>query len=170
MATEEKNKEILDKLKNAVIQYDEDTAKEGAEEALKEGMNANDAIFNGLVSGMEEVGRLFESQEYFVPELLMCADALYAGLDILKPHVKQMDLGVKGSVVIGTVEGDVHDIGKNIVKMMFDVAGFEVYDLGKDVPLDKFVEEQMKTHSDLVCLCVPFCHDDDNHGWNEKSN
>jgi methanogenic corrinoid protein MtbC1 len=136
MATEEKNKEILDKLKNAVIQYDEDTAKEGAEEALKEGMNANDAIFNGLVSGMEEVGRLFESQEYFVPELLMCADALYAGLDILKPHVKQMDLGVKGSVVIGTVEGDVHDIGKNIVKMMFDVAGFEVYDL----------------HSDLVCL------------------
>jgi trimethylamine corrinoid protein len=152
MASDEKQKEILEKLKNAVIQYDEDTAKEGAEEALKEGVDANSAIFNGLVSGMEEVGRLFEAQEYFVPELLMCADALYAGLDILKPHVKQMDLGVKGSVVIGTVEGDVHDIGKNIVKMMFDVAGFEVYDLGKDVPLDKFVEEQIKTDSDLVCL------------------
>lgn len=152
MATEEKKKEVLEKLKNAVIQYDEDAAKEGAEEALKEGIDANDAIFNGLVSGMEEVGRLFESQEYFVPELLMCADALYVGLDILKPHVSQLDLGVKGSVVIGTVEGDVHDIGKNIVKMMFDVAGFEVYDLGKDVPLDKFVEEQIKTDSDLVCL------------------
>jgi corrinoid protein of di/trimethylamine methyltransferase len=152
MATEEKTNEILEKLKNAVIGYDEDTAKEGAKEALKEGLEANDAIFNGLVSGMEEVGRLFEAQEYFVPELLMCADALYAGLDILKPHVKQMDLGVRGSVVIGTVEGDVHDIGKNIVKMMFDVAGFEVYDLGKDVPLDKFVEEQIKTDSDLVCL------------------
>ncbi|UCD34892.1 MAG: corrinoid protein [Nitrospiraceae bacterium] len=152
MATDERKKEILEKLKNAVIQYDEDTAREGSEEALKEGLDANEAIFNGLVSGMEEVGRLFEAQEYFVPELLMCADALYAGLDILKPHVKQMDLGVKGSVVIGTVEGDVHDIGKNIVKMMFDVAGFQVYDLGKDVPLDKFVEEQMKTASDLVCL------------------
>jgi len=152
MASDEKQKEILEKLKNAVIQYDEDAAKEGAEEALKEGIEANSAIFNGLVSGMEEVGRLFEAQEYFVPELLMCADALYSGLDILKPHVKQMDLGVKGSVVIGTVEGDVHDIGKNIVKMMFDVAGFEVYDLGKDVPLDKFVEEQIKTDSDLVCL------------------
>ena len=152
MASNEKQKEILEKLKNAVIQYDEDAAKEGAEEALKEGIEANSAIFNGLVSGMEEVGRLFEAQEYFVPELLMCADALYSGLDILKPHVKQMDLGVKGSVVIGTVEGDVHDIGKNIVKMMFDVAGFEVYDLGKDVPLDKFVEEQIKTDSDLVCL------------------
>jgi trimethylamine corrinoid protein len=152
MATEEKRREILEKLKNAVIQYDEDTAKEGAQEALDSGLEANDAIFNGLVSGMEEVGRLFEAQEYFVPELLMCADALYAGLDILKPHVKKMDLGVRGSVVIGTVEGDVHDIGKNIVKMMFDVAGFTVYDLGRDVPLDKFVEEQIKTDSDLVCL------------------
>jgi len=152
MATEEKRKEILDKLRNAVIQYDEDAAKEGAQEALDNGLEANDAIFNGLVSGMEEVGRLFEAQEYFVPELLMCADALYSGLDILKPHVKKMDLGVKGSVVIGTVEGDVHDIGKNIVKMMFDVAGFTVYDLGRDVPLDKFVEEQIKTDSDLVCL------------------
>ncbi len=152
MATEERKQEILEKLKNAVIQYDEDASKEGAEEALKEGLDANDAIFNGLVNGMQEVGRLFEIQEYFVPELLMSADALYVGLDILKPHVTQLDLGVRGSVVIGTVEGDVHDIGKNIVKMMFDVAGFAVYDLGKDVPLDKFVEEQMKTESDLVCL------------------
>ncbi|MBI5741198.1 MAG: corrinoid protein [Nitrospirae bacterium] len=152
MATDKKRQEILDKLRNAVIQYDEDAAKEGAQEALDNGLEGNDAIFNGLVSGMEEVGRLFESQEYFVPELLMCADALYAGLDILKPHVKKMDLGVRGSVVIGTVEGDVHDIGKNIVKMMFDVAGFTVYDLGRDVPLDKFVEEQIKTDSDLVCL------------------
>ncbi len=152
MVTEEKKQEILSKLKNAVIQYDEDGSKQAAQEALDAGMDANDAIFNGLVSGMEEVGRLFESQEYFVPELLMCADALYAGLDILKPHVTQLDLGVKGSVVIGTVEGDVHDIGKNIVKMMFDVAGFTVYDLGRDVPLDKFVEEQLRTDSDLVCL------------------
>ena len=152
MVSEEKRKELLEKLKNAVVQYDEDTAKEASNEVLAVGMDPNDAIFNGLVSGMEEVGRLFEAQEYFVPELLMSADALYAGLDILKPHVKQLDLGVKGSVVIGTVEGDVHDIGKNIVKMMFDVAGFTVYDLGRDVPLDKFVEEQMRTDSDLVCL------------------
>jgi trimethylamine corrinoid protein len=152
MTDEVKKKEILDKLKNGVIQYDEDACKEGAEEAVALGMDANEAIFDGLVAGMEEVGRLFEAQEYFVPEILMCADALYAGLDILKPHCKQMDLGIKGSVVIGTVEGDVHDIGKNLVKMMFDVAGFTVYDLGRDVPLDKFVEEQLRTDSDLVCL------------------
>lgn len=152
MVSEEKKGEILEKLKNAVINYDEDTAKEAAKEALDSGVDAAEAIFNGLVKGMEEVGRLFEAQEYFVPELLMCADALYAGLDILKPHMKKLDLGVNGSVVIGTVEGDVHDIGKNIVKMMFDVAGFTVYDLGRDVPLDKFVEEQLRTDSDLVCL------------------
>jgi len=152
MVDEAKKKEILEKMKNAVIQYDEDACKEGAQEAVDSGMDANEAIFEGLVAGMEEVGRLFEAQEYFVPEILMCADALYAGLDILKPHCKQMNLGVKGSVVIGTVEGDVHDIGKNLVKMMFDVAGFNVYDLGRDVPLDKFVDEQLRTDSELVCL------------------
>ncbi len=152
MVTPEKKQELLSALKEGVIQYDEDLVKQKAQEVLDVGMDVNEAIFNGLVSGMEEVGRLFEAQEYFVPELLMCADALYAGLDILKPHVQQLDLGVMGSVVIGTVEGDVHDIGKNIVKMMFDVAGFTVYDLGKDVPLDKFVEEQLRTDSDLVCL------------------
>ena len=148
----EKKVEILESLRNAVIQYDEELAEKAAQEALEAGMDANDAIFNGLVSGMQEVGRLFEAQEYFVPEILMCADALYKGLEILKPHVKKLDLGVRGSVVIGTVEGDVHDIGKNIVKMMFDVAGFTVYDLGRDVPLDNFVKEQMRTESDLVCL------------------
>ena len=152
MANDTKKKEILEKLKNGVIQYDEDACKEGAQEAVDAGLDANEAIFDGLVAGMEEVGRLFEAQEYFVPEILMCADALYAGLDILKPHCQQMDLGLKGAVVIGTVEGDVHDIGKNLVKMMFDVAGFTVYDLGRDVPLDKFVDEQLRTDSDLVCL------------------
>ncbi len=152
MADEAKKKEIFEKLRNGVIQYDEDACKEGSQEALDAGIDPNEAIFDGLVSGMEEVGRLFEAQEYFVPEILMCADALYAGLDILKPHCKQMDIGLKGAVVIGTVEGDVHDIGKNLVKMMFDVAGFTVYDLGRDVPLDQFVEEQLRTDSELVCL------------------
>lgn len=152
MASEERTKEIMEGLRDAVIAYDEDAAKDLAQKALEEGLNPNDAIFDGLVTGMQKVGDLFEAQEYFVPELLMCADALYAGLEILRPHVTKMDIGVKGSVVIGTVEGDVHDIGKNIVKMMFDVAGFTIYDLGRDVPLDQFVEEQMKTDSELVCL------------------
>jgi methanogenic corrinoid protein MtbC1 len=103
---------------------------------------------------MEEVGQLYDEQEYFVPELLMCADALYVGLDILKPHINPDDVGAqaKGQVVIGTVQGDVHDIGKNIIKMMFEVGGFTVHDLGRDVPLEKFVEEQLKTDSEIVAL------------------
>lgn len=82
----------------------------------------------------------------------MCADALYGGLEILKPHVNMDDAALKGQVVIGTIQGDVHDIGKNIIKLMFDVAGFTVHDLGRDVPLERFVEEQLRTDSEIVAL------------------
>jgi methanogenic corrinoid protein MtbC1 len=108
----------------------------------------------GLADGMIEVGELYNKKEYFVPELLLCSDALYAGLDILRPAIKASgrQSEAKGSIVLGVVEGDVHDIGKNLIKMMFDVAGWTVYDLGKDVPLDKFVEEQLRTDSEIVGL------------------
>jgi methanogenic corrinoid protein MtbC1 len=121
---------------------------------VDEGLDAYDAVMNGLAAGMETVGDLYDKHEYFVPELLMAADALYAGLDILKPNIKmdQLDQRAGGQVVIGTVQGDVHDIGKNLVKMMFDVAGFTVHDLGRDVPLEKFAEEQMRTDSEIVAL------------------
>jgi corrinoid protein of di/trimethylamine methyltransferase len=146
-------KEILEGLKDAVINFDEERSAELAQKALDSGLDPQKAIFDGLAAGMEVVGDLFQKGEYFVPEVLMSADALYAGLNILKPHVNVDDKSkVKGEVVIGTVEGDVHDIGKNIVKLMFDIAGFTVHDLGKDVPLDKFVEEQLKTDSDIVAL------------------
>jgi corrinoid protein of di/trimethylamine methyltransferase len=150
--TEDK-KQLLEEIKKAVIEFDEDRVKELANKWIELGYDANEAIFEGLAAGMEVVGDLFAKNEYFVPEVLMCADALYAGLDILRPHIKAEDKAeTKGVVVIGTVEGDVHDIGKNLVKLMFEVAGFEVHDLGKDVPLEKFVEEQLKTDADLVCL------------------
>ncbi|MFQ6137072.1 MAG: corrinoid protein [Candidatus Hydrothermarchaeales archaeon] len=153
MVSEEERKVILEGLKKAVVEFDEDEVKRLSNQVLEKGINPYDAIMNGLAAGMEVVGELFEKSEYFVPEVLMCADALYAGLDILRPHVSIEDEEkVKGEVVIGTVEGDVHDIGKNIVKLMFDIAGFTVHDLGKDVPLDKFVEEQLRTDSDLICL------------------
>ncbi len=145
------SQEILDQLKQGVIDYDEDAVIAAANEALAQNMDPHSAVFDGLVVGMVEVGRLYEEQEYFVPEMLMCADAMYAGLNILKPHMKK-EGSSKGVVVMGVVQGDVHDIGKNIVRMMFDASGFEVHDLGRDVPLDKFVEEQLKTDSDLVCL------------------
>jgi corrinoid protein of di/trimethylamine methyltransferase len=149
---EARKKEILDKLAEAVVEYEEDMAKEWSQIALDEGLDAFEAIMNGLAAGMETVGDLYDQQEYFVPEMLMCADALYAGLDILRPHIKKEDIKSMGQVVIGTVQGDVHDIGKNIIKLMFDVGGFEVHDLGRDVPLEKFVEEQMKTDSEIVAM------------------
>lgn len=154
MEKEELRQELLKQLSDNVVNFEEDKVVEAAKKVVEEDLNAYDAIMNGLAAGMVIVGELYDKHEYFVPELLMCADALYAGLDILKPHIKPEDLGenAKGQVVIGTVQGDVHDIGKNIIKMMFEVAGFTVHDLGRDVPLEKFVEEQMRTDSDIVAL------------------
>jgi corrinoid protein of di/trimethylamine methyltransferase len=147
-----RRKEILDKLAEAVVEFEEDQAREWAQIALEEGMDAFEAIMQGLAAGMETVGDLYDQQEYFVPELLMSADALYAGLDILKPHIKADEMRDFGQVVIGTVQGDVHDIGKNIIKLMFEVGGFEVHDLGRDVPLENFVEEQLKTDAEIVAM------------------
>ncbi len=154
MGKEELREELLKTLSDGVVDMDEATVKEAAQRVLDEGLNAYDAIMNGLAAGMEIVGDLYDKHEYFVPELLIAADALYAGLDILKPHVPlgDEDHKPKGQVVIGTVEGDVHDIGKNLIKMMFEVAGFTVHDLGRDVPLEKFAEEQIRTDSEIVAL------------------
>jgi corrinoid protein of di/trimethylamine methyltransferase len=144
--------EILELLKDGVINYKEDQVKEAAQESLDAGYTPLEMIMDGLAAGMEVVGQLYERNEYFVPEVLMCADALYAGLDILRPHVPKKEGGVNAQVVIGSIQGDVHDIGKNLVKMMFDVAGWDVHDLGRDVPLEKFVEEQMRTDSEVVAM------------------
>lgn len=149
MATKE---ELLEILKDGVINYKEEEVKEASQTALDDGHTAIEMIMDGLAAGMEVVGDLYEKQEYFVPEVLMCADALYAGLEILRPHVPKQEGGSVSQVVIGSIQGDVHDIGKNLVKMMFDVAGWEVYDLGRDVPLEKFVEEQMRTDAQVVAM------------------
>ena len=152
MATEERTKEILEELHKAVYEFEEEDAAKWAKIALEEGVDPFQATMEGLAEGMVQAGEAYNKKEYFVPELLMCADALYAGLDLLKPAIEASgrESEVKGSIVLGVVEGDVHDIGKNLVKMMFEVAGWNVYDLGKDVPLDKFVEEQLRTDSDIV--------------------
>lgn len=154
MGKEELREGLLKELSDGVVNFDEDKVAEAAKKVLEEGLDAYDAIMNGMAAGMEIVGDLYDKHEYFVPELLLCADALYAGLDILRPHIKREDRAdkLKGQVVLGTVQGDVHDIGKNLIKMMFDVAGFTVHDLGRDVPLEKFVEEQVRTDSEIVAL------------------
>ena len=144
--------ELLEKLKTGVVEFQDDDVREAAQQALDEGYDALEMIMDGLAAGMGIVGDLYDNHEYFVPEVLMCADALYAGLDILRPHIPEQEDGINAQVVIGSVQGDVHDIGKNLVKMMFDVAGWKVHDLGRDVPLEKFVEEQLNTESEVVAM------------------
>lgn len=153
MASKERTEELVKGIYDGVVTFDEERVVELSKMAVAEGVNAYEAVMKGLAAAMEEVGRLYTKQEYFVPELLVCADALYAGLEILKPHI---DLGqateAKRQIILGVVEGDIHNIGKNLVKIMFDAAGWTVHDLGQDVKLDRFVEEQQRTKADVVGL------------------
>ncbi|MBN2186488.1 MAG: corrinoid protein [Dehalococcoidia bacterium] len=152
MISKKRTREILKGLYDAVVAYDEKASAELSQAALDEGVDAYEAVMNGLAAGMKQVGQLYARQEYFVPELLLCADALYAGLEILRPHIKSNVQETKLKIVMGTVEGDIHDIGKNLVKIMFDAAGWTVYDLGRDVKIERFAEEQKRTASDVVAL------------------
>ena len=144
--------ELLNRMKDGVVKFDEEQVREATQQYADEKYDALEGIIDGLAAGMGAVGDLFERSEYFVPEVLMCADALYEGLNILRPLVPKSDVAAKGKILLGTIQGDVHDIGKNMVKMMFDVAGFEVIDLGRDVAMEKFVEEQGRVKADVVAI------------------
>ncbi|MDT8897195.1 corrinoid protein [Thermanaerothrix sp. 4228-RoL] len=112
---------------------------EGIEQALEQGLTAEAILSQGLIAAMREVGRLFEEGEYFVPEMLVAARAMQAGLNRLRPLLVAQGIQPLGKVVLGTVKGDLHDIGKNLVGMMLEGAGFEVIDLGTDVSPEKFL-------------------------------
>ncbi len=136
----------------AVLEGDADSAKEGVQGALRAGLPANKIMQEGLISAMREVGRLYEEGEYFVPEMLIAARAMQAGLEPLKPLLAQSGIDTAGRVVIGTVKGDLHDIGKNLVGMMLEGAGFEVIDLGTDVTPEKFVEAVRQRKPQLLAM------------------
>ena len=144
--------EIYTGLSDSVVGMDEAKTVEIAKQAVADGIDAYQAIEQGLVEGMNRAGKLFETEEYFIPELLLCADAMYAGLEILKPHIRRESAQVRRKVVIGVVEGDTHDIGKNLVKVMLDAAGFEVHDLGRDVPPQVFVDTAIAENADIIGL------------------
>ena len=150
MASDERTAQILKDLHDTVVEYEEEKTVEIANLAVEEGVDAFEAIMGGLAKGMETVGELYARQEYFVPELLLCADALYAGLDVLRPHLKADGRAEAHKIILGVVEGDIHDIGKNLVKVMFDAAGWEVIDLGADVKIERFAEEQKRTGAEVV--------------------
>ena len=142
----------LEVLKNAVIKGDQNTAMEVTTKAIEEGMAPEDVLRNGLIAGMDVVGRAFKKNEVYVPEVLIAARAMKMAMEILEP--KLVEAGVKpiGTIIVGTVKGDLHDIGKNLVCMMLKGAGFKVIDLGTDVSPEKFVEAVKENDAQTVGL------------------
>lgn len=141
--------EIYRQLAQAVVQMKKDEVIRLAKLVLEQKLPPEEAIEFGLAAGMNEVGRLFACKEYFVPEVLVCARSMYGGFDILKERVVEGKIPNKGTFVIGVVDGDFHDIGKNIVKLMLEAAGFKPVDLGKNVNSEKFFEA-CETHNPSI--------------------
>ncbi|MGB9640728.1 MAG: corrinoid protein [Anaerolineales bacterium] len=131
---------ILDTIYQHVIDGEAEEVESQVQKALDEGHSASDILNKALIAAMDEVGRRYEQGDFFVPEMLIAARAMQAGLHILKPHLVQGGVKAAGKIAIGTVKGDLHDIGKNLVAMMLEGAGFEVHDLGTDVDPQKFVQ------------------------------
>lgn len=136
----------------AVLEFDSDQVVKLVKDEISRGTEISVILNDGLIGAMDEVGRLFSAGDLFVPEMLLAAQAMKAGLEELKPHMKQGDSRTKGTVVIGTVKGDLHDIGKNLVAMMMEGAGFEVIDLGVDVETERFIQTAQEHNADMICM------------------
>ena len=143
---------LIKEIYTYVMEGQSEPVKQKVQAALDAGIPAPTILNEGMIAAMAEVGRLFEEGEYFVPEMLIAARAMQGGLALLKPHLVDSDIKVAGRVVIGTVKGDLHDIGKNLVAMMLEGAGFEVIDLGADVSPDKFVTAAREHQAQIVAM------------------
>jgi len=142
---------ILDDVRKSVIEGDLNGTQDKVNQALADKTPPESILKDGLISAMSEVGRMFENGEFYVPEMLISARAMKGGLAILRPLLASANIKPIGKVIIGTVQGDLHDIGKNLVGMMLVGAGFEVIDLGVDVSPEKYVAAVLEHHPDLVC-------------------
>jgi len=131
---------LLDELRAAMVDGQSKQAVAKVNEGLDEGIDAGTLLREGLIAGMAEVGQLYEDGEIFVPEMLVAARAMTAALAVLKPHLVEEGVESSGKVAIGTTQGDLHDIGKNLVAMMLEGSGYEIVDLGVDVPAEKFIQ------------------------------
>ncbi|MDH5811451.1 MAG: corrinoid protein [Candidatus Methanomethylicaceae archaeon] len=147
MATKE---EIINGLKTAIINGDEEAAAKWAKEAVAAGLDAYELVTKYGGEAMAIVNQEYEKKRYFVPEVLCAANALNVAVDILTPYMKVDKASIPATVILGVVEGDIHDIGKNLVKIMLSAAGFNVIDLGKDVPLQKFLEKAKEVKADVI--------------------
>ncbi|OGN96315.1 MAG: methyltransferase [Chloroflexi bacterium RBG_13_50_21] len=141
---------IIDDLRQSVIDGEMNTTQELVQKTLAEKIPPEQILSDGLISAMTEVGRRFECNEFYVPEMLISARAMKSGLALLRPHLIAANVHAVGKVIIGTVQGDLHDIGKNLVGMMLEGAGFEVIDLGVDVSPEKYVAAVKEHQPDLV--------------------
>jgi corrinoid protein of di/trimethylamine methyltransferase len=138
-------------IKRAIIDGEIDKIEGMIKESLDKGTEPND-VLHEMIDGMGVVGEKFEKKEYYVPETLLSAHAMQKGLDLLRPLLPHEKADIQGTVIIGTVEGDVHDIGKNLVAMFIEGAGFQVHNLGRDVPISLFVEKAKELEPDIVGL------------------
>lgn len=142
---------ILEEMSTLLQQGRAPKVKELVAQAIEEGISPKVILEEGLLSGMNIVGEKFKNNEVFVPEVLIAARAMNAGIEILKPHLVSEGVESKGTAVIGTVKGDLHDIGKNLVKMMLEGKGLEVFDLGVDVDADTFVNAAKEHNAQIIC-------------------
>lgn len=142
----------LDRISDGLVRGDKIAVAASVRNALAAGVEPAKILSRGLIPGMDIVGRKFRANEFFLPEVLVAAKAMHEGLGILRPALARTGVRPVGRAVIGTVKGDIHDIGKNLVGMMLQGAGLEVVDLGTDVAPDRFAEEAIRHQADLVCL------------------
>lgn len=154
MMAMQSQEELLEELSRCVLEMEDEEIVPIAQEYAQAGYDPAQGILKGLVSGMNEAAKLYEEGEYYVPELLMCSSAMYNALDVLKPLIPKEAANSKGRIVIGVVEGDTHDIGKNLVKVMLEAAGYEIIDLGRDVPVDRFVQTACDQDAQVIALAT----------------
>jgi len=149
LSKEKKMSELFEKLSTAVLEGDAEKAHKLVERGLKQGLSPKEILDNGLIVGMDEVGARFKRGDMFVPEVLMSADSMAAGMEILRPLLAESGAEMLGKIVMGTVKGDLHDIGKNLVSMLCEGAGFEMVDIGFNAEPEKFIDA-IKTHQPQV--------------------
>jgi trimethylamine corrinoid protein len=146
--------EMLSRMAKAIVEGHKEDAVALAQAAVERRLDLLEVIEKGYVQGIQEVGELWEKGEYFLPELITSAECMKAAMAVLQPELKKahIDAPTRGKIVIGTIEGDIHDIGKNLVASMFQAYGFDVHDLGADVKLERFIDKAQETGADFVCL------------------
>lgn len=143
---------LLKKISDCVLEMEDEEVIEVVKEYIAAGYDPQEGMLLGLVDGMKRASVLYEEGEYFVPELIVCSDAMYAGIEEFRKYLPEKSENSIGKIAIGVVEGDTHDIGKNLVRIMLETGGFDVHDLGRDVPIETFVNYVKENEVDILCM------------------